>query len=215
MRAPSAGIAPEGMPFIGLCAFSALVFACLERTLPACVFLLLAWFCVYFFRDPERVVPRAAGLAVSPADGKIIAACARRDPISGEERKCVSVFMNVFSVHVNRSPVDASVEAVRYFPGKFFNASLDKASAHNERCACLLRDADGGIWTVVQTAGLVARRIVCRTDEGDRLERGQRYGLIRFGSRVDLFVPDDYSITCAVGEQVFAGRSVVAKKNGV
>jgi phosphatidylserine decarboxylase len=121
--------------------------------------------------------------------------------------------MNIFSVHVNRSPVEAEVEAIRYYPGKFFNASFDKASEGNERCAYLLRDAHGGAWTMIQIAGLIARRIVCRVDEGDRLGRGQRYGLIRFGSRVDLFIPAGYAPACAVGEQVFAAQSVVARKN--
>jgi phosphatidylserine decarboxylase len=121
--------------------------------------------------------------------------------------------MNVFSVHVNRSPVEAKVEAIRYHPGKFLNASFDKASTDNERCAYLLRDADGKSWTMIQIAGLIARRIVCRTDEGDRLARGQRYGLIRFGSRVDLFIPAGYTPACVVGDRVFAAQSIVARQN--
>jgi phosphatidylserine decarboxylase len=213
MRTPSVGIAPEGWPFIGLCAVSSEVFALIGCWCCACVFLVLTWFSVYFFRDPERVTPGAPGLAVSPADGRIIAIGPRKDPLSGEERMCISIFMNVFSVHVNRSPVEAVVEDIRYYPGKFFNASLDKASADNERCAYLLRDAEGGSWTMIQIAGLIARRIVCRADEGDRLARGQRYGLIRFGSRVDLFIPGAYAPACAVGDQVFAAQSIVARKN--
>jgi phosphatidylserine decarboxylase len=180
--------------------------------LAACVFLVLVWFCVYFFRDPERVTPRAPGLAVSPADGKVIAIGPRKDPFTGEDRTCICIFMNVFSVHVNRSPVQAEVEAIRYYPGKFLNASFDKASTDNERCVYLLRDADGAAWTMIQIAGLIARRIVCRADEGDRLARGERYGLIRFGSRVDLFIPADYTPVCAVGDQVFAAQSIVARK---
>ena len=213
MRTPSVGIDPEGWPLIGLCAFSSCTFALLGCSLAACIFLGLTWFCAHFFRDPERVTPNAPGLAVSPADGKVVAIGPRTDPLTGEDRTCISIFMNVFSVHVNRSPVEADVEAIRYYPGKFLNASLDKASTDNERCAYLLRDADRGAWTMIQIAGLIARRIVCRTDEGDRLARGQRYGLIRFGSRVDLFIPADYTPACAVGDRVFAAQSIVARKN--
>ena len=213
MRTPSVGIAPEGWPCIGLCAFSSCIFAWVGCWPAACVFLVLTWFSVYFFRDPERVTPSAPSLAVSPADGKVIVIGPRKDPLSGEERICISIFMDLFSVHVNRSPVEAVVEAIRYHPGKFFNASFDKASTDNERCAYLLRDADGGSWIVIQIAGLVARRIVCRVDEGDRLTRGRRFGLIRFGSRVDLFLPAGYAPACVVGEQVFAAQSIVARKN--
>jgi len=213
MRIPSVGITPEGWPCIGLCAFSACLFALAGCPPAAYAFLVLTWFSAYFFRDPERVTPGAPGLAVSPADGRIIAIGPRPDPLTGENRVCISIFMNLFSVHVNRSPVEAAVEAIRYYPGKFFNASFDKASTDNERCAYLLRDADGGSWTMIQIAGLIARRIVCRVDEGDHLARGQRYGLIRFGSRVDLFLPANYDPTCAPGDQVFAAQSVVARKH--
>ena len=212
MRIPSVGITPEGWPFIGLCAFSSCIFALLGCRAAAFIFLVLTWFSAHFFRDPERVTPGDPGLAVSPADGKVIGIGPRQDPLTGEERVCISIFMNIFSVHVNRSPVDAEVESIRYHPGKFLNASLDKSSTDNERCAYLLRDADGGTWTMIQIAGLIARRIVCRTDEGDRLARGQRYGLIRFGSRVDLFIPAGYVPTCATGDQVFAAQSIVARK---
>jgi phosphatidylserine decarboxylase len=213
MRTPSVGITPEGWPCIGLCALSSCIFALIGCWPLAAVFLALTWFSAYFFRDPERVTPGEPGLAVSPADGKVVAIGSRNDPFTGEARICISIFMSLCSVHVNRSPVAAQVEAIRYHPGKFFNASFDKASADNERCAYLLRDADGGAWTMVQIAGLLARRIVCRTDEGDRLARGQRYGLIRFGSRVDLFIPAGYTPACAVGDQVFAAQSIVARKS--
>ena len=213
MRTPSVGITPEGWPCVGLCAFSACIFALIGCWPLAAVFLALTWFSAYFFRDPERVTPSEPCVAVSPADGKVVAIAPRTDPFTGEARICISIFMSLRSVHVNRSPVAAQVEAIRYHSGKFFNASFDKASADNERCAYLLRDTDGGAWTVVQIAGLLARRIVCRADEGDRLARGQRYGLIRFGSRVDLFIPAGYTPSCAVGDQVFAAQSIVARKN--
>ena len=212
MRTPSVGVTPEGWPFIGLCAFSSCIFALLGCWPMAAVLLGLTWFSTYFFRDPERVTPGEPGLAVSPADGKVVAIGARIDPFTGEERTCICIFMNLFSVHVNRSPVAAEVAAIRYHPGKFFNASFDKASTDNERSAYLLRDEEGGSWTMIQIAGLIARRIVCRTDEGDGLARGQRFGLIRFGSRVDLFMPADYIPACAVGDRVFAAQSIVARK---
>ncbi len=143
-----------------------------------------------FFRDPERVVPYEDDVAVSPADGRIIRIERRIDPVTGESRQCVCVFMNVFNVHVNRAPVTGTISAIKYHPGKFFNASLDKASTDNERCEYQVTDANGDTWTFVQIAGLVARRIVCRVERGDELTRGERFGMIRFGSRVDLYLPD-------------------------
>ena len=166
---------------------------------------------MHFFRDPERVTPQGPGLAISPADGKVIRIEEKPDPFSGEKRLCISICMNVFSVHVNRSPVSCTVEDIRYFPGAFVNAAFDKAATDNERCAYSLRDDSGKQWTMVQIAGLVARRIVCRTDIGDVLERGQRYGMIRFGSRVDLYMPEGYVAAAQLGQQVFAGQCIVAR----
>ena len=130
---------------------------------------------------------------------------------SGEARQCVSIFMNLFNVHVNRAPVACTVQGILYLPGKFLNASFDKASTDNERCAYSLRDANGDLWSMVQIAGLVARRIVCRVEEGDTLDRGERYGMIRFGSRVDLYLPEGYVAAARVGETVLAGQSVLAR----
>lgn len=211
MRSANCGIAPEGWPSILLCGLSALVFACLECWILAVLFLLLCWYSAYFFRDPERVIPQEPDVAVSPADGKLIRIERRADPFTGESCWCMSIFMNLFSVHVNRSPVAARVEEIRYFPGSFVNAAMDKASTENERCAYSLRDGDGKMWSMVQIAGLVARRIVCRVEAGDSLERGERYGLIRFGSRVDLYLPQGYSPVAQIGQQVFAGQSIVAR----
>lgn len=211
MRSANCGITPEGWPCIGLTALSALVFACLDWWFLALVLLAACWFSLHFFRDPERVTPTGRGLAVSPADGRIIRVEERPDPFSGEPRLCVSIFMNVFSVHVNRAPVACTVEGIRYWPGAYLNAAFDKASTDNERCAYSLRDGQGLTWTMVQIAGLVARRIVCRVDEGDALERGQRYGMIRFGSRVDLYLPQGYAAAVQIGERVFAGQSIVAR----
>ena len=211
MRPAHCGITPEGWPCIGLTGLSALVFALLDWWFLALVLLALCWFSLHFFRDPERVVPQGEGLAVSPADGRIIRVEDRADPFSDENRCCVSIFMNVFSVHVNRAPVDCVVEDIRYWPGKFLNAAFDKASTDNERCAYRLRGDDGQVWSMVQIAGLVARRIVCRTEPGDPLARGQRYGMIRVGSRVDLYLPRGYVAAVRIGEQVFAGQSVIAR----
>ena len=120
--------------------------------------------------------------------------------------------MNIFSVHVNRSPVAGTLQKIAYFPGKFVNASFDKASTDNERCVYQVVDEDGLYWEFVQISGLIARRIVCRADEGDVLSRGERFGMIRFGSRVDVYLPDEYESAVKIGEQVFAGQSVLARK---
>ncbi|MEG2172685.1 MAG: phosphatidylserine decarboxylase family protein [Desulfovibrionaceae bacterium] len=212
MQKSSVGITPEGWPVIGLTALSAFIFALLGCWPMAVIFLVLVWFSCHFFRDPERVVPQAAGLAVSPADGRVIRIDKRIDPISGESRTCVCVFMNVFSVHVNRAPVAGTVTAIHYHPGTFVNAAWDKASTDNERCAYAMRDAAGDHFTFVQIAGLIARRIVCRVAIGDSLERGERFGMIRFGSRLDLYMPEDYSPAIGIGELVFAGQSILARK---
>ncbi|MDR2744286.1 MAG: phosphatidylserine decarboxylase family protein [Desulfovibrio sp.] len=213
MHKPNIGIAPEGWPCIGLTALAAEVCAFADFEIPAVIFLAACAFSLHFFRDPERVVPREPGLAVSPADGRILHIAERQDPMGGESRLCIGIFMNVFNVHVNRAPVAGVVEEIRYLPGKFFNASFDKASEDNERCAYKLRDADGLSWTMVQIAGLVARRIVCRVEAGDDLGRGERFGVIRFGSRVDLYLPRGYVAAVKPGEHVFAGQTVIARRN--
>lgn len=212
MRPANCGITPEGWPVTGLMTLAAIIFAILGLALPALVFLLLVAFCLHFFRDPERVVPQGQGLAVSPADGKVVIVGEREDPIDGVRRTHIAVFMNVFSVHVNRAPVKSKVGEIIYWPGKFFNASLDKASRDNERCAYRLIDQEDKPWTIVQIAGLIARRIVCRVEHGDELARGERFGMIRFGSRVDIYLPEGYLPKVRVGDQVFAGQSVIASK---
>ena len=215
MRKPSIGITPEGIPSIGLCALSALVFALLNWWAPALVFLALVFFSCNFFRDPERVVPQEHGLAVSPADGRVVKITAMPDPFTGKARLCICVFMNVLNVHVNRAPVAGTVTGILYHAGKFFNASLDKASFDNERCAYQLQDENGDSWTMVQIAGLIARRIVCRADKGDTLARGQRIGMIKFGSRVDLYLPDGYAPNVHVGQNVLAGQTVLASHSSL
>ena len=212
MRTPSPGITPEGGPVIGLCVLASLVFAILGWAAPALIFLLLTLFSCHFFRDPERVVPAGPDMAVSPADGKIIKIAMMPDPFTNESRQCICVFMNVFNVHVNRSPVAGRVAAIAYHPGKYINAAFDKASSDNERCAYALEDAAGDSWTMVQIAGLIARRIVCRVDPGDNLGRGERFGMIKFGSRVDLYLPEGYSPAVSIGQKVLAGQTILAAR---
>lgn len=212
MREPRFGVAREGAPIIAITAFCTLIFAILGWWIPALVMLLALLFSGHFFRDPERVTPHAPGLAVSPADGKVIRIRKRPDPFTGEEQACISIFMNVFSVHVNRAPVTGTITDMAYHAGKFFNAAWDKASLDNERCACRVRDEEGKNWTMVQIAGLVARRIVLHAEVGDVLKRGQRYGMIRFGSRVDLYLPDGYVPAIHIGDNVIAAQTVIAKK---
>lgn len=211
MRQGRIGVAPEGYPVIFLCAFSAGIFALITCWPMAVIFLALTWFAGHFFRDPERVVPTGPGLAVSPADGKIIKVQPMPDPFTGTPRMCVSIFMNVFNVHVNRMPVAGAIAAIAYHPGSFCNASWDKASRDNERCAYAIEGAEGS-FAMVQIAGLLARRIVCRVAEGEELARGERFGMIRFGSRVDVYLPEDYAPAVTVGQCVFAGQSVLAAR---
>lgn len=212
MLKPATGITPEGVPFIVLGAFLTLLAAILDYEVVCYLLLACTLFTTYFFRDPQRVVPQEAGAVVSPADGRIVRIAPAMDPSDAQERLCISVFMNVFNVHVNRMPVTARVERITYIPGKFLNASLDKASEDNERCVLHLLDAEGKGWTMVQIAGLVARRIVCRAEPGDELGRGQRFGVIRFGSRVDLFLPEGYSPSLQVGDRTVAGQSIIARR---
>jgi len=210
MRKPSAAFRPEGLPAVFLAALLTLVLALLDCFWLALGAFVLTCLVVNFFRDPERVTPHEPGLAVAPADGKVVQVARARDPFDGSERLRVSIFMNVFDVHVNRAPVAGTVRELAYHPGKFLNASLDKASEDNERLSMSLVAEDGGAWTVVQIAGLVARRIVPWAEVGDDLARGQRYGMIRFGSRLDVYLPDDYSPVIPVGQRTLAGQTVLA-----
>ena len=212
MHKPSVGLAPEGAPFIVFLAIYALTFAALRWWCPALICLAATWCCGYFFRDPERVISIEPDVAVSPADGKILSVETRPEPFTDAQHVRISIFMSVCNVHVNRFPLAGKVERILYHPGAFFNASSDKAPEKNERCAYLIRDADGHAWTMVQVAGLLARRIVCRAEQGDELARGQRYGMIRFGSRVDLYLPEAYIPHVYVGDTVKAGESILARK---
>jgi len=203
-------IAREGWPFvIAMLAAGAAVwaYAGLAWSLPLW---LVAIFVLQFFRDPPREVPQQANAVLAPADGRIVKVEKVRDPYTDRDTLLISVFMNVFNVHSNRAPVDASVERIEYSPGKFVNADLDKASTENERNAMVLR-LDGERITVVQVAGLIARRILCYVKAGDKLARGQRYGFIRFGSRVDVYLPLSARPRVAVGDRVAATSSILAE----
>jgi phosphatidylserine decarboxylase len=210
MRTPSVGVALEGIPYIVIAAFTTLLFAVLEWPVPALVALGLTAFIGHFFRDPERVAPEDPDAVCSPADGRVCKVSREVDPVSGDMRQVVCVFMNVFNVHVNRMPVSGKIERTRYIPGKYFNASLDKASTDNERCVLEIVGKGNQRFTVVQIAGLIARRIVCWAEPADKLKRGERFGLIKFGSRVDLYIPDGYVPTVHVGDTVVAGESTMA-----
>ncbi|UCE32986.1 MAG: phosphatidylserine decarboxylase [Burkholderiales bacterium] len=204
-------IAREGWLYLGASLALAVVVAAAAGWVWSIPFGLLALFVLQFFRDPPRTAPEGAGLVLAPADGRIVAVEAARDPYADREALKISVFMNVFNVHSNRAPVDGHIERVAYFPGGFVNADLDKASEENERNALVIRRDDGVQVTCVQIAGLVARRILCYVAEGDRLERGQRFGFIRFGSRVDVYIPPSGTPRVAIGEKVHATTSVLAE----
>jgi phosphatidylserine decarboxylase len=204
-------IAREGWPFVALAAVAAAGSAAAGWwALAAVAFVALA-FVVQFFRDPPRTVPQQGNAVLSPADGKIVKVETARDPYLDRDAVKISVFMNVFNVHSNRSPVDGTVVAAWYHAGSFLNAALDKSSLENERSALHLRTGDGRDVTCVQIAGLIARRILCYAKPGDRLARGQRYGFIRFGSRVDVYLAPGSVPRVAVGDVVYATETILAE----
>jgi phosphatidylserine decarboxylase len=202
-------IAREGWPFLAAAIAGATVASWLVGWWSAPLWLAVL-FVLQFFRDPARETPGDARTVVSPADGRIVAVGRARDPYLNRDSIKISVFMNVFNVHSNRSPVDGRVQKRWYNPGKFLNAALDKASEENERNALWLRTAAGADVTCVQVAGLIARRILCYVGEGANLARGQRFGFIRFGSRVDIYVPTDAKPVAALGDKVYASSTVIA-----
>jgi phosphatidylserine decarboxylase len=213
LRSILAPIRREGFPFIAAFAVAAVVLFWLWQPLGWIGAVVAAW-CVYFFRDPTRVTPVDSALAVSPADGRIAAISVVQPPrelVLGErDRRRVSIFMNVFDCHVNRAPVAGRVARIAYTPGRFFNADLDKASEFNERNGLVI-ESRAGVIGVVQIAGLVARRIVCFAEAGRDVGQGERIGMIRFGSRVDLYLPLNAEILVAVGQTAVAGETVIAR----
>lgn len=204
---------PEGWKFVAIFAGVTLVLFLLWEPLGWLGIGLTVW-CYYFFRDPKRAVPQNAGLLVSPADG-VVSLIERAVPppelgMGPEALVRVSVFMSVFNCHVNRAPIAGKITAVAYRPGTFVNASLDKASTDNERNALAIQIADGRTIAVVQIAGLVARRIMCWKAAGDTVRTGERFGLIRFGSRLDVYLPEGVEPQVALGQTMVAGETVLA-----
>ncbi len=177
----------------------------------AIAFWIIAVFVLQFFRDPPREVPSNSKAILSPADGRIVAVEKIKDPFLDREAIKISVFMNVFNVHSNRSPVDGEVRDKWYFPGKFINADLPKASLENERNALWIKADNGADVTCVQVAGLIAKRIICHVATGEHLNRGQRFGFIRFGSRVDVYLPLDIKVNVNIGDKVSATETVLAE----
>ncbi|HJW50808.1 MAG TPA: phosphatidylserine decarboxylase [Burkholderiaceae bacterium] len=211
MNYPHPLLAREGWPFIA----GAVLLAVLTWWFAGFLWSLPLWlvtlFVVQFFRDPPREVPALASAVLSPADGRVVKVQRAHDVLTERETLLISVFMNVFNVHSNRSPVDGTVDSVVYSRGSFVNADLDKASVENERNALVVKLDSGERVTVVQVAGLIARRILCYVKAGDRLSRGQRYGFIRFGSRVDVYLPVTARPRVAVGDIAYATTTVLAE----
>lgn len=205
-------VAQEGFPFIAIALGGAIVLWLTGLVLGAGFMLALAAFVALFFRNPERTPPEGSDKVVAPADGRILSVEEGVSaPHIGRPATKVSIFMSVMNVHINRFPVTARVKGAFYTAGNFFVASLDKASEHNERHALVLDDGCGREFVMVQIAGLVARRIVCYLKPGDTIKRGERFGLIRFGSRVDLYLPPDIRIEVRAGERTRAGETVIGR----
>lgn len=204
-------LAREGWFYLALTLFAAALTSWVFPWYVAVVFWVIFAFVLQFFRDPHRDIPQQEGALVSPADGKVIFTGVVDDPYLDRKAFKISVFMNVFSVHSNRAPLAGTVKQVWYQPGLFVNAAFDKASEENERNAVWIKTDRGQDVVSVQVAGLVARRILCYVSEGDQLDKGQRYGFIRFGSRVDLFLPTNFSASVTLGDNVSSGTSTLGK----
>jgi len=211
MREPKIPIAKEGYPFIFYSAFVTLISALFGSLLMTLVLLAITSFILMFFRDPERMTPEGGNCVIAPADGKVIVSEPVRDVrFSEDELLKVSIFMNVFDVHVNRVPLSGTVKRVVYVPGTFLAADNEQAGLKNEYCAVTVTGSDDREVTFVQIAGLIARRIVCWIESGDSVTRGRRFGLIRFGSRVDIYLPKESEIVVRLGQKVTAGETIIA-----
>lgn len=205
-------LAREGWPFIiGSFVLAAVWSSLVGFGFVAALLWVLFLIITQFFRDPPRTVPSVPDVVLSPADGQVVKVEQVMNPYTHEEAILISVFMSIFNVHCQRSPVDGVIEDVQYYPGKFLNADLDKASTENERNAIVARLKDGTRVTFVQVAGLVARRILCYVQKGDELKKGERYGFIRFGSRLDVYLPLDATPCVTIGEKVLGTETVLAK----
>lgn len=204
-------IAREGWPFLAASLAASVLVTTFNGWYWSIPLWIVSLFVLQFFRDPPREIPAGDKNVLSPADGRIVAIVPAQDPWLKRDSLKISVFMNVFNVHSNRSPIDAEVIQRWYHPGAFVNAALDKASIENERNALHLRNGKGQDITCVQVAGLIARRILCYVEAGAKLHRGQRYGFIRFGSRVDLYLPLDTRVNVVVGQKVKATSTILAE----
>ena len=205
-------IASAGYAFIFGAAFATAVLALLGLTTLSLIALAVTFCICGFFRDPDRMIPAEEGVVVSPADGKVILTdTVDNSPFFSGQAMKISIFMSVFNVHVNRIPYDGRVKEIGYHPGKFFSANLDKASLENEHNAVFIEMENGKSLCVVQIAGLIARRIICKIQAGDRVIRGQRFGLICFGSRLDVYLPTDIKLKVAVGDKVSAGATILGQ----
>ena len=212
MKKPEIPIAQEGLPFILFCTFVTLICAVFGYTIAAFLGLVATFFVTWFFRDPFRILPADKNAVICPADGKVIAVKEMFDErFLQQEVVRISIFMNVFNVHVNRVPFAGTVERILFKPGKFYSADKHQAALHNEYCAMIVTTESQQRYAAVQIAGLIARRIVCWAEPGDRIEGGQRYGLIRFGSRVDLYLPKGAEVIVREGRKVRAGETVLGR----
>lgn len=203
-------IAKEGWPFLALAAILAGLSSVYSVYLAIPMWLLFV-FVLQFFRDPPRITIEGDDSVSAPADGRVIVIDEAKDPYTNQECLKISIFMNVFNVHSNRIPVSGIVDTKQYHPGRFFNAALDKASDNNERNALLLTTKHGHKVTCVQIAGLIARRILCYVNEGSEVRKGDRFGFIRFGSRVDLYLPKETKTLVSLGDKVVGGETLVAE----
>jgi phosphatidylserine decarboxylase len=205
-------IVKEGLPFLFVALAASLAFWIGGYWPLGLFFLFVSFYIAYFFRNPERLPPIGSAMVASPADGRVIyAGLAKESEFLNEETQKISIFMNIFDVHVNRIPVDGTIRNMKYHRGRFMAASLDKASEENERNALLIETSKGQKLVLVQVAGLVARRIVCYPAVGSFVLRGQRMGLIRFGSRCDVYLPKSAEISVKVGEKVLGGETILAQ----
>jgi len=211
MKRERAPVAVEGIPFVVIAGIISVLFFVADLIIPAVLFSLVTLFIVWFFRNPERSVPPGEKNVISPADGKIIDVReVQENRILNKRMLKISIFMNLFNVHVNRLPCTGKVVDIVYNPGKFVSANLDKASLENEQNAVVLETPAGEKIIFIQIAGLIARRIVCWLRNGQYVKRGERFGLIRFGSRVDVYLPVGTDVRVSLGDKVKAGESILA-----